>query len=277
MIVEKKIIVFLFILLVLCIGGIGVRNSRKNSLLPLSSSHALRHSAKRHMLAHVDNVDNTSISLDYIKLHADSLVHGGFEKADSNHTTTASLTTDGGSDSCHIIGPCHSLLANCIKCPALSNDCVYGENVNVTCEAKSYARCQGNRSFIRTYNCRFCYQTPAYEHVCQRNTSCHVVSSPRQRYVTKCSVKPHILCLGNRDFHKHVPCNWTKGYSWGTALLLSIVFGGFGVDRFYLGMWQEGIGKLFSFGGLGVWTLVDVILIATGYLGPADRSLYIRN
>lgn len=57
----------------------------------------------------------------------------------------------------------------------------------------------------------------------------------------------------------------------------SIVFGGFGVDRFYLGMWQEGIGKLFSFGGLGVWTLVDVILIATGYLGPADHSLYIRN
>lgn len=55
------------------------------------------------------------------------------------------------------------------------------------------------------------------------------------------------------------------------------MFGGFGVDRFYLGMWQEGIGKLFSFGGLGVWTLVDVILIATGYLGPADHSLYIRN
>lgn len=60
-------------------------------------------------------------------------------------------------------------------------------------------------------------------------------------------------------------------------LIFSIVFGGFGVDRFYLGMWQEGIGKLFSFGGLGVWTLVDVILIATGYLGPADHSLYIRN
>lgn len=45
--------------------------------------------------------------------------------------------------------------------------------------------------------------------------------------------------------------------------------------RFYLGHWQEGIGKLFSFGGLGVWTLVDVVMIATGYLGPADGSLYI--
>jgi hypothetical protein len=45
--------------------------------------------------------------------------------------------------------------------------------------------------------------------------------------------------------------------------------------RFYLGHWQEGIGKLFSFGGLGVWTLTDVILISLHYLGPADGTLYI--
>jgi TM2 domain-containing membrane protein YozV len=55
----------------------------------------------------------------------------------------------------------------------------------------------------------------------------------------------------------------------------SITLGGFGIDRFYLGLWQEGIGKLFSFGGLGVWTLIDVILIATGYLKPSDGSVYI--
>ena len=47
------------------------------------------------------------------------------------------------------------------------------------------------------------------------------------------------------------------------------------VSRFYLGHWQEGIGKLFSFGGLGVWTLVDVVLVAIGYIGAADGSLYI--
>ncbi len=61
----------------------------------------------------------------------------------------------------------------------------------------------------------------------------------------------------------------------GRILNFSITVGGFGVDRFYLGLWREGIGKLFSFGGLGVWTIVDVILIATGYVGPADGSLYI--
>uniref|UniRef100_A0A0M3JUL2 Protein kinase domain-containing protein n=1 Tax=Anisakis simplex TaxID=6269 RepID=A0A0M3JUL2_ANISI len=65
------------------------------------------------------------------------------------------------------------------------------------------------------------------------------------------------------------------GYSWWKALLLSITLGGFGADRFYLGMWKSAIGKLFSFGGLGVWTLLDVILIAVGYVGPADGSLYV--
>lgn len=47
------------------------------------------------------------------------------------------------------------------------------------------------------------------------------------------------------------------------------------IFRFYLGHWQEGIGKLFSFGGLGVWTLVDVVMVAIRYIGPADGSLYI--
>ena len=40
----------------------------------------------------------------------------------------------------------------------------------------------------------------------------------------------------------------------------------------YLGYWREGLGKLFSFGGLGVWTLVDVVLIAVGYIRPEDGS-----
>ena len=60
-----------------------------------------------------------------------------------------------------------------------------------------------------------------------------------------------------------------------SIVFFSITLGGFGADRFYLGLWKEGIGKLFSFGGLGVWTLLDVVLIGTGYVGPADCSLYI--
>lgn len=59
------------------------------------------------------------------------------------------------------------------------------------------------------------------------------------------------------------------------SCLCSITLGGFGADRFYLGQWREGLGKLFSFGGLGIWTLIDVLLIGVGYVGPADGSLYI--
>lgn len=81
--------------------------------------------------------------------------------------------------------------------------------------------------------------------------------------------------MGNRKFRKSLPCNWSSGYRWSTAMLLSVTLGGFGVDRFYLGHWKEGLGKVFSFGGLGVWTLVDMVLIAVGYVGPADGSLYI--
>ena len=57
--------------------------------------------------------------------------------------------------------------------------------------------------------------------------------------------------------------------------LCSFTVGGFGVDRFYLGHWKSALGKLFSFGGLGVWSILDVILVGTGYLTPENGSAYI--
>lgn len=55
-----------------------------------------------------------------------------------------------------------------------------------------------------------------------------------------------------------------------TALLLSIFVGGLGVDRFYMGYIGLGILKLITFGGCGIWWLIDLILIATRQLKDAD-------
>lgn len=54
-----------------------------------------------------------------------------------------------------------------------------------------------------------------------------------------------------------------KKVNWVVVLVMSVVFGSLGVDRFIMGKVGTGLLKLFTFGGLGVWWLVDMILIAT--------------
>ena len=48
------------------------------------------------------------------------------------------------------------------------------------------------------------------------------------------------------------------------AALLCGFFGVFGVHRFYVGRIGTGVLMLLTFGGLGVWSLVDLILILAG-------------
>jgi TM2 domain-containing membrane protein YozV len=62
----------------------------------------------------------------------------------------------------------------------------------------------------------------------------------------------------------------SSGKKWIVALLLSFFLGGLAIDRFYLGYTTLGIIKLLTLGGLGVWALIDFILILVRALKPKD-------
>ena len=58
--------------------------------------------------------------------------------------------------------------------------------------------------------------------------------------------------------------------NWNVAVCLSLFLGYLGVDRFYLGCIGLGILKLVTFGGMGIWWMVDLVLLLMGKMRDAD-------
>lgn len=84
-----------------------------------------------------------------------------------------------------------------------------------------------------------------------------------------CTVVDGIDCYGNKTFTKYnVPCVRYDGYYFPSIVLYSLFLGILGVDRFCLGYTCLGAAKLLTLGGIGVWWVVDLILLIAGLTNP---------
>lgn len=64
--------------------------------------------------------------------------------------------------------------------------------------------------------------------------------------------------------------------SWSTTALLCLFLGWLGIHRFYTGHVISGIFQLLTFGGFGIWTLVDLIMIYTDSFTDDNGMLLTR-
>ena len=56
------------------------------------------------------------------------------------------------------------------------------------------------------------------------------------------------------------------------ALILCFFLGIFGAHRFYVGKTGTAIAQIFTLGGLGIWTLVDFVMIVVGEFSDSDGN-----
>mgnify|MGYP003334147391 FL=1 len=62
----------------------------------------------------------------------------------------------------------------------------------------------------------------------------------------------------------------TNSIDWLALFLLTFFVGVLGVHRFYVGKIGTGVLMLITLGGLGVWFLVDLLLVVTGQFTNKD-------
>ena len=157
-----------------------------------------------------------------------------------------------------------------MMCEVPSNNCNLDEMITTTCSAFPSTNCQGSRTFEEKLPCRYCFELPESQIICEQVKDC---KNQIKAFQTPCY--PTAKCIGNSTFFRKARCH-SGSKSQKTAILLSLFLGGVGADRFYLGYYVEAAFKLLTVGGLGIAYAVDLILIMTGFLGPKNGRGYIE-
>lgn len=92
--------------------------------------------------------------------------------------------------------------------------------------------------------------------------NCGVETNPQAEICTKCGVR----LTGSAG----------EGKDWLITLLLAIFVGWLGVHRFYTGHIAFGLIQFFTLGVCGIWTLIDIILIAVGSYKDKDGNPLVK-
>ena len=151
----------------------------------------------------------------------------------------------------------------CPKCGGSSPD---GSRFCTACgsalstQAKCYCRNCGREVAEKALFCVGCGAAPrSGKNFCQ---SCSAATNPNAQICLKCGVRLSAAAAEGKD--------------WLLTLLLCIFLGFLGIHRFYTGHIVLGVLQLITAGGCGIWTLIDLILIASGAFKDKDGNDLVR-
>lgn len=68
----------------------------------------------------------------------------------------------------------------------------------------------------------------------------------------------------------------TSPKSYVAAILLCFFLGTLGIHRFYVGKIGTGILMIITFGGFGIWQIIDLVIIVCGHFRD-KRGRYLKN
>lgn len=112
-----------------------------------------------------------------------------------------------------------------------------------------------------------------YEKFC---TSCGASIDKRAQYCPKCGAK-QVTDFNNQTntMNDNQEKIGTVNKQWLITIILCVLVGEIGVHRFYNGKITSGIFELLTFGGFGIWYLIDIITIVLEKFTDKDGN-YIK-